>query len=86
MSLEWSPIDRQEADRDAGRAAVGMTRKLRDAALGAATVALLLYAAVTTTRNISGTMPAPAQSRAGCATAAPACAKDGLQLARSRGP
>lgn len=61
-----------------------MTRKLRDAALGAATVALLLYAAMTTVGNISGPMRAPAQARAGCAAAAPACAQNTLQLARNR--
>ena len=63
---------------------VGMTRKLRDAALGAATVALLLYAAMTAARNISGTVQAPAQGRAGCAMAAPACGQDTLQVARNR--
>ena len=61
-----------------------MTRKLRDAALGAATVALLLYAAMTSARNISGTMQAPAQARAGCTMPATACGQGTLQVARNR--
>ena len=62
-----------------------MTRKLRDAALGAATVALLLYAAVTTTRNVAGPLQVSVQAHAGCVGDA-SCRNDGLQLARSRDP
>jgi hypothetical protein len=61
-----------------------MTRKLRDAALGAATVALLLYAAMTAAKSISGPLQGSPQTRAGCAAAAPACGQNTLQLARSR--
>jgi hypothetical protein len=59
-----------------------MSMKLRDAVLGAATVALLLYAAVTAARSMSQALQPPAQARASCATAAPACRHDSLQLAR----
>jgi hypothetical protein len=62
-----------------------MSRKLQDAALGAATVALLLYAAVTAARNMTMATP-QAQAHAACTTAAPACAQNTLQLARSRDP
>jgi hypothetical protein len=63
-----------------------MSRKLRDGALGAATVALLLYAAMTAARNISGALQLPAQVHAGCASAGLSCRNDALQVARSRNP
>lgn len=60
-----------------------MSSKLRDAALGAATVALLLYAGITAARNMAGALQPPAQASANCTTTAPACRHDALQLARS---
>ncbi len=60
-----------------------MKKRLRDAALGAATVALLLYAAVTAARNMADALQNPPQAGAGCTTALP-CQHDALQLARGK--
>lgn len=58
-----------------------MKKQLRDAALGAATVALLLYAAVTAAKNMADALQQPAQAGAGCTTTLP-CRHNALQLAR----
>lgn len=55
-----------------------MNMKLRDAALGAATMALLLYAAITASRSVTATAQDAPQA---CVSAA---CSDALQLARGK--
>ena len=57
-----------------------MNMSLRDAALGAATMALLLYAAITAARSVAGSLPV-SQQAAVCATAA---CPGAVQVARSK--
>jgi hypothetical protein len=55
-----------------------MKKTLREAAIGAATMALLLYAAITAARSMADTLRAPAVSA--CVAACPGR----LQLAQNR--
>ena len=57
-----------------------MNKTLRDAALGAATMALLLYAAITAAKSVAATLAVPPQA-ASCATAS---CQGALQVARNK--
>jgi hypothetical protein len=57
-----------------------MNMRLRDAALGAATMALLLYAAITAAKSVAGSLQVSPQT-AICATAA---CQGAVQVARGK--
>jgi hypothetical protein len=66
-----------------------MKKKLRDALVGGATVALLLYAAVTAAKNMASALDNPGQARASCVAgpghACPTPAQAPLPLLVARG-